>query len=385
MASVRFSAVGGEIKGKINGTAFQGGKSGPSVKRVIHRSFQRLLALIYGGPGTTVDFGGEYPLTWETRKCFMYSNGMHNANPEPNRKTTLSGVLGKAWRDLTQPQRDAWNASAMNFTANNRFGDVYTPSGRQVFNQLNFNLLNSNQSTLLEWPPAKRKPASPVIAQDPAQPEVLAFILPEGIAADTVVQVWSGPGQSKGRSGEPKGMKLIGMLSGEEITDSVNMQFMWQLFFGLARPNTNVPFKFVAVDTISGEKSQPTVLNIPLSDAVAHGLYTSSLNPIAMGNVVVDEDSFINTVLSGYSVPVSTVIDFTGSEGAAFTLRYNNAGAYEASKTIASNQWNNMWPINANLKAHIIDAGPFTANIRLTNPFSGYSVEIPITGTGVSG
>ncbi len=46
-------------------------------------------------------------------------------------------VLAATWRTLSDIQRDAWAAMTANYPATNRFGDVYTPSGFQLYCKLN--------------------------------------------------------------------------------------------------------------------------------------------------------------------------------------------------------------------------------------------------------
>jgi len=58
-----------------------------------------------------------------------------------NVRSRLAG-LSSAWRGLTNDQRTAWNAAVSNFTRTDIFGDLKNPSGFNLYQMLNNNLLN---------------------------------------------------------------------------------------------------------------------------------------------------------------------------------------------------------------------------------------------------
>jgi len=61
--------------------------------------------------------------------------------------------MSQAWRGLTQSQRNAWNAAVTDFARTDIFGDLKNPSGFNLHNRLNINLLRTGQS-ILTLPPA---------------------------------------------------------------------------------------------------------------------------------------------------------------------------------------------------------------------------------------
>lgn len=63
------------------------------------------------------------------------------------------GTLSQAWRGLTQAQRDAWNAAVSSFSSTNIFGDPVNPTGFNLFQQLNNNLILAGNSAL-DTPPS---------------------------------------------------------------------------------------------------------------------------------------------------------------------------------------------------------------------------------------
>jgi len=105
MASVKFGALVVGLKGKIGGTVFQSGPSGYVAKNID--------AIADSAKLTKADAGRIF------------------------KPTKIIAIVSGLWRNLDQANRDAWNAQAVNWPAQNRFGETYTPSGYQVFMTLN--------------------------------------------------------------------------------------------------------------------------------------------------------------------------------------------------------------------------------------------------------
>ncbi len=56
--------------------------------------------------------------------------------------------FAQGWRDLTQAQRDAWNAAVSDFARTDIFGDVKNPTGFNLCVRLNTNILNAGGSQI---------------------------------------------------------------------------------------------------------------------------------------------------------------------------------------------------------------------------------------------
>lgn len=91
------------IKGKIGGTSFQLGYAGNIVKTKQKAKLSTVPKLV-------------------TRHQL---------------KKSIYTFVSQQWRGLTDTQRTDWGTAAASFPATNRFGDVYTPSGYQLFMQFN--------------------------------------------------------------------------------------------------------------------------------------------------------------------------------------------------------------------------------------------------------
>lgn len=65
-------------------------------------------------------------------------------NRQSSRQTVVRSLLtsiSQAWRGLTDAQRNEWNSAVSNFKKTNIFGDIVHPSGFNLFQKLNNNII----------------------------------------------------------------------------------------------------------------------------------------------------------------------------------------------------------------------------------------------------
>jgi hypothetical protein len=67
--------------------------------------------------------------------------------------------ISQAWRGLTQAQRDAWNAAVTDWARTDMFGNLRNPSGANLFQRLNNNILQVGEA-LITSPPVVTVPES---------------------------------------------------------------------------------------------------------------------------------------------------------------------------------------------------------------------------------
>ena len=83
-------------------------------------------------------------------------------NPKSSAQSEVRAMFGKitqGWSQLTQEQRDAWNAAVVNYAQTDVFGDNQTLSGKALYQQLNQNILLVRGSLITE-PPVSQNVAS---------------------------------------------------------------------------------------------------------------------------------------------------------------------------------------------------------------------------------
>lgn len=112
MATIRFNNIA-DARGSVNGTVYSRGVGGLYMKTRVK------------------------PLNPQTAKQSVVRNQL--------------AALAAAWRSLTEAQRAAWTAQTGNYPATNRVGEVYTPSGYQLYMTLNSNL-NAVEEESLDTP-----------------------------------------------------------------------------------------------------------------------------------------------------------------------------------------------------------------------------------------
>lgn len=127
----------------------------------------------------------------------------------------LLASMSQAWRSLTQAQRDAWNQAVSDFARTDVFGDLRNPTGKNLFNLLNVNLLNSGSSAITDPPlPVATPPivaASATIAVGTSQFNV-AFTGVGG--ASDFIHVWATDPLSPGVSYAKNRLRFIASLAG---------------------------------------------------------------------------------------------------------------------------------------------------------------------------
>lgn len=146
--------------------------------------------------------------------------------------------LTRAWRDLTQAQRDAWNALAAQVTLTDTLGNTYNPSGEQLYTGLNMNLILIGEPTIQTPPPA------PVEVPTPSQVTVTATgggtpaltVAWAGGDANTSALIYATSTLSEGRNFiRPSEFRRIAIGSGAG-SPALNILTAWQNKYGPA-PN----------------------------------------------------------------------------------------------------------------------------------------------------
>jgi len=115
-----------------------------------------------------------------------------------NVRNRLAG-LSSAWRDLTNDQRVAWNAAVADFARTDIFGDLRNPSGFNLHQMLNNNLLKVSGSVITTPPlPEAVDTFTSFSIAAAAGAETLTLTFAPIIDATHKVQVIATPGLSAG-------------------------------------------------------------------------------------------------------------------------------------------------------------------------------------------
>jgi hypothetical protein len=111
------------------------------------------------------------------------------------------GGLSSAWRGLTAAQRIAWNAAVSDYKKTDIFGDIRNPSGFNLYQKLNNNLVNIVQSQLTAPPlPEAVNAFTSVLFEADNSSQVMHITYAPAIEADHSVLVFGTPAISPGIS-----------------------------------------------------------------------------------------------------------------------------------------------------------------------------------------
>lgn len=89
-----------------------------------------------------------------------------NSPAQSDRRSSF-GYTSSMWGMLTEAQRDEWNGYASLLTRLNRFGESYTPTGRQVYMEIGGNLMLIGNSPLMTPPGTTISPGLTIGSLDP--------------------------------------------------------------------------------------------------------------------------------------------------------------------------------------------------------------------------
>lgn len=115
MARVKYGAIITEIKGKIGGTIFQGGRSGGIIKNKPAAKCRKSLCDWIGGNLSQV-------------------------------RTNNLGIIAKEWASLSNAERNSWGGLLGVWLFTDRFGNIYDGTPYQIYTAVNIN------RTLIELP-----------------------------------------------------------------------------------------------------------------------------------------------------------------------------------------------------------------------------------------
>lgn len=188
MAVVKYGSIVTEIKGKVGGSVFQGGISGPIVGNKAHLSI------------SSVRLGKQQRSTSD--KLITQHNNL--------------GWAASNWKSLSSLDRAAWDAAAISFPFKNKFGDMYTGSGFQVYMQMNINSLMLNMGLVSSPPtPAILAVAQPFTIGAATDPNTFSF--ETVVDANTMIIVYATSPISPGLKLVPSMLKAIAMFGDSAV------------------------------------------------------------------------------------------------------------------------------------------------------------------------
>lgn len=121
------------------------------------------MALIKFGGGVAAISGTVAGTVYARNRAGAYSRNWAKPISAPtipqSQRRVLFGQTASMWSELTLAARDGWNALAAKTERKNRLGDTYQPTGRQIFMEVQQNMLLAGETPFAAAPPDTNKPA----------------------------------------------------------------------------------------------------------------------------------------------------------------------------------------------------------------------------------
>lgn len=170
-------------------------------------------------------------------------------------------IYSQGWRGLTQAQRDAWNAAVGDYATTDIFGDLKNPTGFNLYQRLNNNLVTVGASAVTSPPiPAAVGVvvADSLTAEDDTVAESLSLVMSEAVPANTAVKVFATPAISAGKSYVKNQYRLVSTLDAAESTP-YNLLAEYQAKYGnITQTGMKIYVKLEAINTNTGQAGTPS-------------------------------------------------------------------------------------------------------------------------------
>jgi len=162
--------------------------------------------------------------------------------------------LSQGWRSLTQGQRDAWNAAVADFARTNIFGDLINPSGINLYQRLNNNLISIGVAAIVS-PPLPSAVGECVLtsATNAVVAATMTLVFDGPVPADTTVKIFATAPMSAGKSFVKSEYRQIGTIAAAGASP-FDVKALYLAKFGTQGAiGQKIFFKLLPVSTVTGQ------------------------------------------------------------------------------------------------------------------------------------
>lgn len=181
-------------------------------------------------------------------------------NPQSTAQLNVRNRLAtrsQAWRGLTDAQRAAWNTAVGLFARTDIFGDLKNPTGFNLYQRLNNNLVTVGAAAIALPPqPAAVAQVGVTSITPAAGTGLIPMVLTGAVPALTYVKVFATTAQSPGVSFVKSEYRLITVLAPAAATP-VALGAAYVAKFGNWLVGQKLFFKIVFVNGVTGQESLP--------------------------------------------------------------------------------------------------------------------------------
>lgn len=167
------------------------------------------------------------------------------------------GSLSQDWRGLSDAERAAWNGVVSSFAKTDVFGDLKNPTGFNLYQRINNNLITVGQAAI-DVPPVVDAVDEVGLTSITATAgaSTIAVVLTAAVPATSAVKVFATAPQSPGVTFVKSEYRLITVLAPSAATP-VALGTAYSTKFGSWAVGQKLFFKFVFVDISTGIESLP--------------------------------------------------------------------------------------------------------------------------------
>lgn len=181
-------------------------------------------------------------------------------NPQSTAQLAVRNRLGtrsQAWRGLTDPQRSAWNGAVSSFAKTDIFGDLRNPTGFNLYQALNNNLVTVGAAVITLPPIPSSVSVVTITSITPAAGTgLIPMVMSGAIPAGTAMKVFATAPQSPGVSFVKSEYRLITTLPAATASP-VALGASYSAKFGAWAVGQKLFFKLVFVNTATGQQALP--------------------------------------------------------------------------------------------------------------------------------
>lgn len=171
---------------------------------------------------------------------------------------SLFSTLSQNWRGLTPVQRSAWDSAVSNFTSTDVFGDVKTPTGKNLYLKLNANLDLVDVSPISTPPlPAGAGSVDTLsIAADASASTLTITFTPTPVPADTAFLVEATAQVSAGKSFLKNKYRVLTYIDAAG-TSPLAAGTLYETRFGDLTTGLKLGVRLTPINKVTGEKGVP--------------------------------------------------------------------------------------------------------------------------------
>jgi hypothetical protein len=179
-------------------------------------------------------------------------------NPKTAAQTAVRNRLAgisSGWRGLTAAQRTAWNAAVEDFAKTDIFGDLIKPTGANLYQRLNNNLVTCGEAQIADPPQVLAVDAFTSItltAEDGTVAESLSLAIVPAVEADHLVKVYATPPLSAGISFVKSEYRLIAILPNSQSSPWDGLSDYQAVFGSTGAAGQKIFIKVIQVEETSG-------------------------------------------------------------------------------------------------------------------------------------